>query len=101
MRFNAEKEGSGDMKMGKTWFYGCITVSVAMVMTVGAPLRANMDKKHSCQKRWTITFPAGQGSPLHCAEFEDGSQRCSPDALEMPSACGNPSLRENLLILRP
>jgi len=88
------------MESKKVWICGIVTMSVAFVLTVGAPLRANVDQKFSCAKTWTITFPVGQGSPLHCAKFEDGSERCSPEALDVPSACGNPSARENMLILR-
>jgi hypothetical protein len=88
------------MKTNKTWIYGFVMLSVAGMLTIGAPLRANLDQKHSCIKTWTITFPAGQGGPLHCARFEDGGERCSPDAMDIPTACENSSARENLLILR-
>jgi hypothetical protein len=88
------------MKTGKIWIGVSLTVGVALGLMAGTPLRANSSGGYSCEKQWVLTFPAGQGNPLYCAQFEDGTQRCSVEALDIPTACANPALRDGLLMLR-
>jgi hypothetical protein len=87
-------------KTKRIWLYLSVVSGVVFAATIGSPLRANNNSGYACSRQWVITFPSGQGNPLYCAQFEDGSQRCSVDASDVPTACDNPSLRDSMLMLR-
>ena len=88
------------MKLTACVFTLATLAAAAAVITTGTPARVQGTQKYMCEKTWTLVFPAGLGDPLYCGRFEDGGERCSPEAADIPIACGNPAVRDNLLILR-